>query len=214
MIARMHFLAFICWIGCPSAFADQVWQTSAGLGSKHYFVSSGWFFQFPIEGIHSLRFYPGLGARFTYLESTSRTYQTAGIKERNEKPIERVTIKGTKHGALNGAVSIIGEYVPWGMFIGFNIDILGYTFAPQKKSGDASLDGSGINLLRYAYNDFGTLHSEAFVGMNFPKQRIQVRVGTTHSATQYKAKTPIAGISGNRFLNFSDTIFVGFGFLL
>jgi hypothetical protein len=206
-----------CLLGVSNAFSESIWQSSTGLGSRHYFVSSGGFFNFPIHFLEKnvgLRLVPGAGVRVTYLEATSRIYQTAGKKEREDNAIEKIEINGTQHLALNTAISIAGEYVPWGVFIGFNIDILGYTVASKRSLKDSKLDGGGVNLLRYGYNDLGTLHSETFVGMNFPKHRFHVRLGTTHSATQYKVKESISGVRASRFLNFSDTVFIGVGLLI
>ena len=194
------------------AFSETTYLGTAGIGSSNYFIGAAGFYMLPVTFSDQIKVAPGVGTRGAYFHGLKRNYQTGGDKERESQGVEFLKINNTQHLALNAAVAIKGEYLPWGIFIGFNIDSFGWTFAPKKSTEGLELEGGGWNILRYAYNDIGTLHSETYVGKNLPKLNIGLRLGTTHSVTQYRISSDETSFQAKRFLNFSDTFFIGVSF--
>lgn len=154
----------------------------------------------------------GLKSRFVHLTGDKRKYQTGGFDDRKNCCIENITVKNTKHTALNQGFFIEIASSAFPIFVGFNLDLFGYTFAEKNSYDDIQLDGGGWNLFRWAYNDLGTLHSETYVGALISKY--SVKIGTSHSSTQYRIVGNAGPLRTSRFLNFSDTVFasVGYGF--
>jgi hypothetical protein len=165
-----------------------------------------------IDLFASLNLQGGLKSRLVHLSAEERKYQTAGSADRENGPIENITVKNTKQTAVNQGFFIELASSSFPVFVGFNLDLFGYTFAEKNSSDGIELDGGGWNLFRWAYNDLGTLHSETYLGVLI--NQYTIKVGTSHSSTQYRVVGNTGSLRTTRFLNFSDTVFasVGYGF--
>lgn len=202
-------IALLTLVLSHTAASETLYLGTAGVGDNHYFGSGAGFYSVPVRLFESFELAPGIGGRATYFYGAKRKYQTGGVRERESQSLEFLQIKNAQHLSVNNAVAIEGRYLPWGVFAGFNIDTVGWSFAPKRSLDGIDLDGSGWNSLRGGYNDLGTLHSEAYIGMKVPHWDLALRLGTSHSVTQYRTISDGSPLAARRFLNFSDTFFVG-----
>lgn len=199
--------SFICF---SSVSKGEVTSTAAlGSGSKHQLATAAGFYNLEVFEIAGASFLGQIGGRFSYFSGDKRTYQTGNTKDRTDFGIETLELKATSHLALNTAIGFEITKLPWGLGAGFNIDVLGYGYSPKKTKDGISLNGSGLNSLRNAYNDIGTLYSEMYVSKRFEQLKCGIKLGTSHSVTQYRAESQIADYRTRRFLNFSDSYIVG-----
>ena len=162
------------------------------------------------ELLADLSIQAGLKSRLVHLVGDDLKYQTAGSGDRKKGPIESVTVKNSKHTAVNQGffVELASSYYP--IVAGFDLDLLGYTFAAKNSSEDVKLEAGGWNVFRWAYNDLGTLHSEIYLGVKHGQYVF--KVGTSHSSTQYRVVEHSGTLQTSRLLNFSDTFFLAAGF--
>jgi hypothetical protein len=191
------------------ALAEATTSVVGGFGPDTRLTSAAGFYKLQIFELHTLKVTGHLGGRFSYFSGQELTYQTATTKDRNDSGVETLRISGTSHLALNTAIGFEVTGLPWGLGGGFNIDVLGYSYSPKKSVGGITMNGSSMNALRNAYNDIGTLYSEVFLSKRFEDSALGIKVGTTHSVTQYRAESDIPNYRTRRFLNFSDAYVLG-----
>ena len=202
-------LTILCGLFSTASFGGATSMAVVGLGSGHQLVSAAGFYNLELLEVFGVKAVGQIGGRLSYFAGEKRTYQTGNTKDRVDFGIEKLELKATCHLALNSAVGFEIRHLPWNLGAGFNIDVFGYGYSPKKTNGDVSLNGSGINALRNAYNDVGTLYSEMYLSKRFDNSKIGVLVGTTHSVTQYRAESDLPGYRTRRFLNFADSYIVG-----
>ncbi|GEM_PF-3529387 len=95
------------------------------------------------------------------------------------------------------------------IFVGFNIDILGYSFQRSSRIQNTNIDIKNVsfNLLRGGENDKGTLNSQLYMGYQFDS--IYTRVGLSHSAIEFEGQVVNSTVDRQ---NFVDTFFLAVGY--
>ena len=189
--------------------AESAFDADLGFESKSHLQSVAGFRSINFEAGELLTFKARLGLRLTHFLGADRKYQTANNRDRADNGIEFIKIEKSQHLSGNLSAGLESLYTPLEIGFGFGIDFLGYSFSPKVSFNGVDLDGNGLNALRWTYNDMGSLHSETYFVKYFDGSIWSVKIGTTHSVNQYRAKDDIAGVKTKRFLSFSDTIFVG-----
>ena len=202
-------LTILCVLFSAASYGETTSTAAVGLGSEHQLVSAAVFYNLELLEALSAKVVGQIGGRLSYFSGQKLTYQSANTKDRDNFAIENLEVNGTNHLAFNSAVGFELRNLPWNLGAGFNIDVFGYSYSPKKKIGEVSLDGSGINIFRYAYNDIGSLYSEIYLSKRFDSTKIGLLIGITHSVTQYRAESDLPGYRTRRFLNFADAFIVG-----
>lgn len=159
----------------------------------------------------------GLGARFTSFAGFGRlTFRTGDPDLIRAGEVNRLVIEDALVGSVNLQLLAIGRVVG-PIEVGFDIDLVGFSFGPGRsgdyESADAALAGprrarvSSFDLLLVDIRDRGQLNSEFFVGWRLA-DAWTVRAGLSHVATEYRTVDPLD--HGNRrFRRFTSQLLVG-----
>jgi hypothetical protein len=165
----------------------------------------------------------GYGIRFTTFVAANKFFVTAPAKytspvqniftifsETIEQNIDTITTPTANTNSLNAAIYL--EYAIAKRFdVGFNIDVVGFSFGPEKTFNvlSSSYDpnqspvqtGSPtrLNLLLSSDNDIGSLNSEFFVRY-WLKDNIALRLGFTFLFSEYRTSENLSFDNG-RIIN-------------
>lgn len=179
-----------------SANAPEIRLDGAiGVGSSRHTLALSLTHQFGVLSQRRLRL--GYGLRYSHLGGERLGFRTSDRGQLGGGPVDRVDLEPNIH-ALNAEIHIgyrIGNRVE----AGFNIDLLGVGFGPdrtfdQSSSGGSSVTGSpsSFNLLRLGRRDRGSLDSEFYLALAV-SPRLVLRGGLSHYVAEYETDQPLSG---------------------
>jgi hypothetical protein len=184
-------------------------ETDLGISTKSSLQSVAYFPFMMAISFDSIDVRHKIGVRLTNFVGKNQKYQTANNLDRKKDGVDLVNIERSQHLSGNINVGFEAFIKNFNLGVGFAIDTIGYSNSPNVNFKGVQLDGSGLNVLRGSYNDFGSLYSETYLVKYFEKFQGGIKFGATHCVNQYRAKDSIPEIRSKRFLKFSDAIFVG-----
>ena len=193
------------------AQALQTVHASIGVGSKLVWGGGGYDIAVPL---FNRRLAVGLGVRTTLANSGSRVYHTAETKfaatDQDQLLAQNLAIgNGALYFTIEGRV-----YRRFG--IGFNIDLVGYSFGrnyPANYGADGagppvSVNGNQYSLLLTTKNDHGFLHAEVYVSYKVGN-RVQLRAGLAHQNLELQLSQEPINPGHDRFRQYISSGFVG-----
>jgi hypothetical protein len=111
---------------------------------------------------------------------------------------------------INSFNLLLESQIKWEkIFIGFNIDVLGYSFQREStiQNSNSVIRNVKFNLLRGGKNDKGTLNSQIYLGYQIDS--VYTQVGLSHSAIEFEGKVANSTVDRQ---NFVDTLFLEVGY--
>ncbi len=217
----MRAILTIIFVGCVAAsFAQQkvinYGSFTGAIGSGEGSVSADFFHLWKLGNAGKLE--AGIGVRLSAYFGSDQYYSSAPANlASDEDKTDSVRFASAQVSALNLAVNF-GYRLSTRIGLGFNIDVLGFSFGGQKDgtyiNGSQSLNTtakpSSFNVLLVGNNDHGMLNSE-FYGRYFFSERIAVKVAFQYLFTEYTTDTPVQQQpeSNDRFRNKSEMFSIG-----
>lgn len=191
----------------PRRHATVVDLTGASGPTLNYGSVAGW----RLWGLDQAgRFQAGLGVRGTYYFAN----ELALDRQPTGDALQQVLLVPTPHlGAVNVALHV-RALVAGPLRLGFNLDLAGLSFGPERASSyngfitlvpPLARPTSG-NVLLGGSNDRGSLNSELYASLTLPAG-LGLRLGYSHLVTGYEAE-------GDRFRRFRNLAAVGLSYQL
>lgn len=167
------------------------------------------------------KFFIGTGVRFTTSNAKNKNYTSAPSNLAGEATkMDTAFGANTSIYALNALLNL-GYNISPKLQIGFNIDLIGISFGPEKTY---QFQGSGLqnntkasptplNLLLVGTNDKGTLNSELYLQYKV-KEKLGIKIGYQHLFTEITTTSKIQTLPepNDRFRKISDLFNVGVSF--
>lgn len=196
--------------------SDRYTDLTLGFGSKQTSIAAGYFTDWTIG--KKKRFFVGTGIRFNAVMSNKQSFLSAPPKlASNVANTDTLTGSNTQLYAFN-AVLNLGYHISSKIDIGFNIDLLGFSFGPEKSAqfvqngniSNANAKPTAFNVLLIGSNDRGTLNSEFYIKYK-ASQKINLKLALQHYFTELTtiSKVQTVPMLNDRFRNISDLIAVG-----
>ncbi len=208
---------------------QNIADLSFGVGSSQVNIAASYIHLWSVGKKQKLKL--GIGGRFTSSFATDKYYTTANAKLTSGKTgpsvlfaddlpqnVDSFFVGKTQINALN--ISFNSEYtLSKKLSIGFNIDLLGFSFGASKNgtyinNGKNSIVGSkpsSFNALLISDNDIGSLNSELFIQYKL-NNKWSLRGGTSFLFNEYTTNSKVQqinGISNDRFRYKSLYVLVG-----
>ena len=169
------------------------------------------------------KFFIGTGVRFTASNAKNKNYTSAPSNLAGEATkMDTAFGANTSIYALNALLNL-GYNISPKLQIGFNIDLIGISFGPEKTY---QFQGSGLqnntkasptplNLLFIGINDKGTLNSELYLQYKV-KEKLGIKIGYQHLFTEITTTSKIQTLPepNDRFRKISDLFNVGVSFFI
>lgn len=236
MRKSIFFLSALSLVIISSTFgqgAEQSVSLGFGVGSSEGTLSAAYTHQWKLGS--KQRFLLGLGGRFTGYLSKNKYYLTAPAKitsgqtgpqvfflETIADNIDSVLFESTQVNSLNVSFNT-GYAVSPKLFIGFNIDLLGFSFGASQQGrffeGNSGQVTSGsptaVNLLLVSDNDIGSLNSEIF-GQYRVNDKWAIKAGLQFLFTEFTTETEVQQVPepNDRFRNKSLLFTAGVSYFL
>ncbi len=198
---------------------DQYTDLSLGFGSSEFSLSTGYFYNWNIGKKH--RFYIGTGARFTLYQGKHRNFTSAPADLAAEPgKTDTLHASSTNIYALNALINL-GYHISPKVQIGFNIDVLGFSFGPEntysfQSNGTAvntKANPTAFNLLLVGHNDKGSLNSEFYFRYKV-NQKIGLKIAYQYLFTELTTATKVQTVplQNDRFRNTSGLFNLGISY--
>jgi len=154
------------------------------------------------------RFQVGLGVRGSYYFADNLT-----LNRQSSGDAQVLRVPSPRLEAINAAFHI-RALVAGPLRVGFNLDLAGVSFGPERAGGYDGLitqvppiaRPTGGNVLLGGSKDRGSLNSELYASLALPA-KLSLRVGYTHQVTGYEAE-------GSRFRRFYNLAALGLSYQL
>ena len=170
---------------------------AGGVGSSRYTGALSWNH---LYGFFDEHLRVGLGGRFaSFLGSGAIPYTTADASLVRANKVNTLMVADPQTYSMNAQFVITARPLA-GLELGFDIDLVGFSFGPSRTGAYAATDPqfagvqaasvSGFNLLLGGKTDRGQLDSEFYVAWWFT-QSWALRAGLSHFATGYTTDTKL-----------------------
>lgn len=222
----MKKLTLLCLLSIVSAtvfaqqnaqkLTDRYTDLTIGFGSKQTTIATSYFKDWTIG--KKQRLFIGTGLRFNAVMSNGQSFLSAPPKLANTVAnTDTLTGSKTQLYTFNLALNL-GYHLSSKIDIGFNIDLLGFSFGPSKsalfvQNGNAvntTAKPTGFNVLLVGTNDRGTLNSEFYIKYK-ASQKVHLKLALQHYFTELTTSTKVqtAPMMNDRFRNISDLVAFG-----
>jgi hypothetical protein len=198
---------------------QQFANFTMGFGSAEMSYSASYYHNWNLGKKN--QFFIGTGVRFTASNAKNKNYTSAPSNLAGEAT-KMDTAFGTNTSiyAINALLNM-GYNISPKLQLGFNIDLIGFSFGPEKTY---QFQGSGLqnntkasptplNLLLVGTNDKGTLNSELYLQYKV-KEKLGIKIGYQHLFTEITTTSKIQTLPepNDRFRKISDLVTVGVSF--
>jgi hypothetical protein len=167
------------------------------------------------------QFFIGAGVRFTASNAKNKNYTSAPSNLAGEATkMDTAFGANTSIYAINALLNL-GYNISPKMQIGFNIDLIGFSFGPEKSyqfqgsglQNNTNASPTPLNLLLVGTNDKGTLNSELYLQYKV-KEKLGIKIGYQHLFTEITTTSKIQTLPepNDRFRKISDLVTVGVSF--
>lgn len=191
-------------------------DVTVGFGSKQTSLAAGYFTDWSLG--KKKRLFIGTGIRVNAVMSNRQSFLSAPSKLANSVAnTDTLTGSNTQLYAVN-AVLNLGYHLSSKIDIGFNIDLLGFSFGPSKsaqfvQNGTAvntTAKPTAFNVLLVGTNDRGTLNSEFYIKYK-ASEKLGLKLALQHYFTELttNSKVQTAPILNDRFRNITDLVAIG-----
>ncbi|MDP1845092.1 MAG: hypothetical protein Q8K64_16890 [Sediminibacterium sp.] len=163
-------------------------------------------------------FFIGTGLRFSSAMGKNKTFTSAPASlASNDTSIDSLLGANTSIYALNAIINL-GYHISSKLDLGFNIDLIGFSFGPSsnhlfRSNGLQTLTTAkptGMNILLVGNNDRGTLNSEFYLRYKI-NNKLGIKLMVQHFFTELTTnnKVQTLPVQNDRFRNITDLF--GFG---
>jgi hypothetical protein len=198
---------------------QQFANLTIGFGSAEMSYSTSYYHNWNLGNKNKI--FIGTGVRFTATNAKNKNYTSAPSNLAGEATkMDTAFGANTSIYALNALLNMGYNFSPR-LQLGFNIDLIGYSFGPEKTY---QFQGSGLqnntkasptplNLLLVGTNDKGTLNSELYLQYKI-KENLGIKIGYQHLFTEITTATKVQSLPepNDRFRKISDLVTVGVSF--
>ncbi|PJE47103.1 MAG: hypothetical protein CUR34_06135 [Sediminibacterium sp.] len=200
--------------------SEQIADFTFGFGSSQTTFATGYSKNWNLG--KKQRFFIGAGIRFSGALSEGKIFTSAPASLAKDKA-NVDSLYGGKSSiyALNAMINL-GYHITPKLDLGFNIDVLGFSFGPSRIklfSGNGTLDvttaePTSMNVLLVGNNDRGTLNSEFYLRYKI-NHKVGIKVAMQHFFTELTTieKVQTVPVQNDRFRNITDLFSVGVAFL-
>lgn len=167
------------------------------------------------------KFFIGTGIRFSNALGKSNIFTSAPASlASNDANIDSLFGANTSIYAVNAIINM-GYHISPKLNLGFNIDLIGFSFGPSSKplfksNGLQTLTSAkptGMNILLVGNNDRGTLNSEFYLRYKVNK-RLGIKVAVQHFFTELTTTNKVQSmpVQNDRFRNITDLFGLGIAY--
>jgi hypothetical protein len=195
---------------------QQYADLSLGFGSSEFSLATGYFHNWNLGKNH--HFFIGTGARFNLYQGKNRPFTSAPADLASEPSKTDTLIASSANIYAINALINLGYNISPKFQIGFNIDLLGFSFGPEKTytfqsngtQTNTKATPTAFNLLLVGHNDKGSLNSEFYIRYKVG-QKIGVKMAYQYLFTELTTATPVQTVpaQNDRFRNTSRLFSVG-----